>query len=258
MTDTIKVRVRAFASAREALGFGDRQMTLAAGTTVAGLLAQLAADHPTAGLAWRRLAVAVNRGYAPSETALVEGDEVALIPPVSGGSGAETEADGKAAAAKRFEITEKPLSLDDVAGRVAAAECGGITLFDGTVRGVTKTGVSATGVSATGESGEIVTDHLEYEAYAEMAETVLAQIGAEVQARWPAIRAVSIVHRVGRLEVGEASVIIAVAAAHRQDTFAACQYAIDRVKQIAPIWKREVTTDGAAWVEGPDWEQPAG
>jgi molybdopterin converting factor subunit 1 len=246
MTDTIIVRVRAFASAREALGFGDRQMTLAAGTTVSALLAQLAADHPAAGLAQRRLAVAVNRAYAPADTALADGDEVALIPPVSGGSG-PAEGD-ETPAAKRFEITAQPLSLDDVAARVAAADCGGITLFDGTVRGITKPAGTA--------SGEIVTDHLEYEAYAEMAEAVLAQIGAEVQARWPAIRAVCIVHRVGRLAVGEPSVIIAVAAAHREETFAACKYAIDRVKQIAPIWKREVTTDGAAWVEGPDWEAP--
>ena len=109
-------------------------------------------------------------------------------------------------------------------------------MFAGTVRGLT---------------GNVQTDYLEYEAYPEMAEEVLAAIGAEVQRQWPAIRAISIVHRVGRLAVGEASVVIAVAAAHRADTFPACQYAIDRVKQIAPIWKREVRPDGSAWIEGP-------
>jgi molybdopterin synthase catalytic subunit len=136
---------------------------------------------------------------------------------------------------KLFEITNGPISIDEVAARVSSPERGGITLFAGTVRGIT---------------GDLVTDYLEYEAYAEMAEPVLAQIAAEAQARWPSVSAISIVHRTGRLEVGDVSIVIAVAAAHRQDTFEACRYVIDRVKQIAPIWKREVGRDGVVWVEG--------
>ncbi len=138
---------------------------------------------------------------------------------------------------KLFEIVNRPISLDEVAARVSAPDRGGITLFAGTVRGVT---------------GDLVTDHLEYEAYAEMAEPMLAQIAAEAQTRWPSVSAVTIVHRTGRLEVGDISIAIAVAAAHRQDTFDACHYIIDRVKQIAPIWKREIGRDGATWVEGPE------
>jgi molybdopterin synthase catalytic subunit len=217
--------VRSFAGLREALGSGDMALQVAAGTTVAGLLARLASQYPDAGLGERRVSVAINRAYAAPDRVLSDGDEVALIPPVSGG------------AAKLFEVTERPLSLDEVAGRVAARDRGGITVFAGTVRGIT---------------GDVATDCLEYEAYAEMAEPILAQIGAEVQARWTSISAVSIVHRVGRLAIGDVAVVVAAAAAHRQETFPACQYAIDRVKQIAPIWKREIGPDGSSWVEGPE------
>jgi molybdopterin synthase catalytic subunit len=225
MAEMITVRVRAFAGLREALGTSSVAVSVAAGTDVAGLMAQLAVAYPDAGLPGRRLAVAVNRSYADRERVLQDGDEVALLPPVSGGSG------------KLFELTDRPLSLDEVAGRVAGADRGGVTLFAGTVRGIT---------------GRALTDCLEYEAYPEMAEATLAGIGAEVLARWPSTSAVAIVHRIGRLAVGELAVVVAVASGHRQDTFAACQYAIDRVKQIAPIWKREIGPDGSSWVEGPE------
>ena len=213
MIETTTVRVRAFALLREALGAAEVTVTLPAGADVAALLARLAEDYPGAKLQERRFTTAVNRSYAPPETILANGDEVALIPPVSGGS------------AKLFEIVDRP-----------------ITLFAGTVRGMTR--------DLPGRAGDVVTDYLEYEAYAEMAEASLAGIAGEAMARWPAIRAVSIVHRVGRLEIGDISIVIAVAAAHRQDTFDACHTIIDRVKQIAPIWKREVGPDGASWVEG--------
>ncbi len=225
MAEKIVVRVRAFAALREALGTGDARVELPAGTDVSGLLAHLSGTHPNARLSERRLAVAVNRAYAAPGQVLADGDEVALIPPVSGGS------------ARLFEVTHERLSLDEVASRVGGPDRGGITVFAGTVRGIT---------------GDVATDCLEYEAYPEMAEAALAQIGSEVQERWPAVSTVAIVHRVGRLEIGDVAVVIAVAAAHRQDTFSACQYAIDRVKQIAPIWKREIGPDGSSWVEGPE------
>jgi molybdopterin converting factor subunit 1 len=228
MTGTISVRVRAFAVLREALGAAELAVTLPGGADVASLLARLAEDHPGARLADRRFTTAVNKKYAPPETALADGDEVALIPPVSGGSG------------KLFEIIDKPISIDAVAARLSAPANGAITLFVGTVRGVTK--------GTSGGGAQVITDYLEYEAYPEMAEASFESIAAEAIARWPAIRAVSIVHRTGRLEVGDISVVIAVAAGHRQDTFDACHYIIDRVKQIAPIWKREVGPDGTFWV----------
>lgn len=231
MADTITVRVRVFAALREALGMTETTVALPPAADVQALLAALARQYPHARLAERRFGVAVNRAYAPLTTTLIEGDEVALIPPVSGGSGT-------------YAITDRPLSLDAVLQAIIAPDRGGVTFFAGTVRGITR--------PAGRSADEIATDYLEYEAYPEMAEAALARIGAEVQARWPAVSAVHIVHRIGRLEVGDIAVIVAVAAAHRQDTFDACRYAIDRIKQIAPIWKKEVGPDGASWVEGPE------
>jgi len=142
---------------------------------------------------------------------------------------------------KRFEITTSALSLDDVAARVSDPRYGAITTFAGIVRGETMT-----------EEGQRGTDFLHYEAYAEMAETMMAQIGDEIQAKWPKVGAVSIVHRIGRLEVGEPSVLIAVATPHRGDgCFEACRYAIERLKAVVPIWKQENSTDGQSWIEGP-------
>jgi MoaE-MoaD fusion protein len=201
-------------------------MQLQPGGTVSQLVRQLADQHPDANMAARRFGIAVNRAYVSPETILSDGDEVALIPPVSGGAGV-----------RRYEVTDRPISLDDVASRVIAPDRGGVTLFAGTVRGVT---------------GALATEYLEYEVYPEMAEASFASIAGEAQARWPDITAVAVMHRVGRLEVGEVSIAIAVAAAHRRDTFDACHYIIDRIKQESPIWKREVGSDGSAWVEGPE------
>ncbi|MDH7486355.1 MAG: molybdenum cofactor biosynthesis protein MoaE [Anaerolineae bacterium] len=137
---------------------------------------------------------------------------------------------------KLFEITTEPISADEVQARVAARSVGAITSFTGVVRE---------------RGGEREVEFLEYEAYPEMAEAMLAQIGDEIRARWPQIEAVSIVHRTGRLAVGEVSVVIAVAAAHRADTFDACRYAIDRLKAIVPIWKKEIGPGGEVWIENP-------
>lgn len=235
MPEMITVHVRAFAALREALGFAETSVSVAPGTDIAGLMTRLNRLYPRAELTARRYGMALNRSYAPLTAVLADGDEVALIPPVSGGA-ARTDA------TKLFEISDQPLSLDDVMRRVIAPERGGVALFAGVVRGVTH---------RAGED-EIATDTLEYEAYPEMAEEALARIAAEVQTRWPSVSAVSIVHRVGRLAVGDLAVVIAVAASHRQDTFDACHFAIDRVKQIAPIWKKEVGPDGSFWVEGPE------
>jgi molybdopterin synthase catalytic subunit len=142
---------------------------------------------------------------------------------------------------KLFEITDQPLSLDDVAARVSQPNCGAIATFAGVVRGETAL-----------DSGTRGTDFLEYEAYVEMAEKMMAQIGDEIRERWPAVEKVSIVHRIGRCEVGEASVLIAVSTPHRGDgCFEACRYAIERLKAVVPIWKQENWADGQVWVEGP-------
>lgn len=235
MADQIRITVRFFASLRQAVGTDHLERQVPEGSTVAGLMAGLADEFPAVPVAAGTVYAAVNKSYAGRDVELREGDEVALFPPVSGGQ------DG---ARKRFEITDAPLSLDDAAARVGAPGRGAITVFAGVVRGETVQ-------KAAGADRVLETSYLEYEAYAEMAEPMLAQIGAEVQARWPQVEAVSIVHRVGRLEVGEASVVIAVAAPHRRGTFDACSYAIERLKAIVPIWKKEVGSDGEWWVEGP-------
>jgi len=217
--------VRFFAGLREEFGASELNLDLPEGADVAVILARLNADYPNVRLTDRRFTVAVNRAFAPPAQVLRDGDEMGLIPPVSGGS------------AKLFEVVDGPISDDQVASRVLAPERGGITLFAGTVRGVT---------------GSQQTDYLEYEAYPEMAEASFAQLAAEAQARWPDISAVAVVHRVGRLEVGDVAVVIAVAAGHRANTFDACHYIIDRIKQVSPLWKKEVGPDGAMWIEGPE------
>jgi molybdopterin synthase catalytic subunit len=140
---------------------------------------------------------------------------------------------------KLFEITPDPISADDVITRLADPAVGAIATFVGVVRGET-------------ESRKTL--RLEYEAYADMAEATLAQIGDEIRERWPSIREVAIVHRIGRLEIGEVATVIAVSAAHRPDVFDALRYGINRLKEIVPIWKKEMWADGEAWKsEGTDF-----
>ncbi len=240
----ISVQIRLFASLRQAAGAGMLTRSLPAGATVADLLQTLTAEFPSLPGAAGAIYAAVNRVYAGQETILQDGDEVGLFPPVSGGQTGRP----------LFQVTEAPLSLDDVASRVAAPNRGAVTLFAGLVRGetdLTNPHAAAPPAASGDPQGLLHTDYLEYEAYAEMAEEVMAQIGAEIQQRWPQIEAVSIVHRVGRIEVGEPSVVIALAAAHRKGTFDACSYAIERLKAIVPVWKKEVGRDGQWWVEGP-------
>lgn len=247
---TIDVQVRLFASLRQAVGEARLTRTMPAGATVADLVRVLAAEYPRLATAAGAIYASVNRAYADQDRVLQPGDEVGLFPPVSGGQGERP----------LFEVIEAPLSLDDVAGRVAGPGRGAVTVFAGLVRGETDL-ASPYAAAPPPVRGEMQdrwhTAYLEYEAYVEMAEATLAQIGAEVQARWPQIEAVSIVHRIGRIEVGEPSVVIAVAAAHRKGTFDACSYAIERLKAIVPIWKKEVGRDGQWWVEGPRAANPA-
>jgi molybdopterin synthase catalytic subunit len=133
---------------------------------------------------------------------------------------------------KLYEVTTETLSVDEVVSRLGDPAIGAVIAFVGVVRGVTN-------------GREVL--YLEYEAYPEMAEGMLRQIGDEIRERWETIRDVAIVHRLGRLEIGEISVVIALSAAHRPEVFDAVHYAIDRLKEIVPIWKKEVWTDGAEW-----------
>lgn len=239
----MQIQVRLFATLRQLAGWSQQPLELSAGATLDDALAAIDQRFPALTISRRTFYAAVNQEYAKGEQVLHDGDEVAIFPPVSGGSDgrATQQATQQGAAMKRFEITGQPLSLDDVARRVTRPDCGAIATFAGVVRGETAT-----------SGGVRDTDFLNYEAYAEMAEAMLARIGDEIVERWTKVAAVSILHRVGRLEIGEPSVVIAVATPHRGDgCFEACQYAIERLKAIVPIWKEENWADGQVWVEGP-------
>ena len=215
----MKVKVKLFALYRERAGTSELWLDLPEGASVQDALNSLAQRFPSLEELLGRAFFALNKRYVQLQDPLKDGDELAVFPPVSGG-------------AKKFEITRSPISAAEVMARVAAPSIGGIVLFVGVVRNE--------------NLGRKVL-HLEYEAYPEMAEQILAQIGKEIKEKWPQVEDLAIVHRIGKLEVGETSVVIAVAGAHREGLFDAARYAIDRIKEIAPIWKKEV------WAEGEEW-----
>jgi molybdopterin converting factor subunit 1 len=216
----MQVTVLLFGSLREATGVKELAVALPEGARVAELSALLAREHAVFAALPARVKVAVNQRVAASDRALADGDEVAYLPPVSGGGG-------------RCRIVAEPLDPDAVGALVKGPDCGGFVSFEGAVRD-----------SSRGRSIR----HLEYEAYPAMAERELDAICGEAEERWPGSR-VAIAHRVGRLEIGELAVVVAAAAPHRDAAFAACRYAIDVLKERAPIWKKEIATDGEYWVE---------
>jgi molybdopterin synthase catalytic subunit len=220
----MRVTVRLFGRIREALGAKELSVRLPEGASAASLRALLAEQHPEVGRLGPRLRVAVNGELAPDERPLAEGDEVAFLPPVSGG------ATGSPAACT---LSETPLDPAEVAARVEGPDAGGVVSFVGAVRD-----------HARGRAIRF----LEYEAYPEMAVSEMERIRAEAARRWPGTR-VAIAHRIGHLEVGELAVVVVAASAHRDQAFQACRFAIDTLKQTVPIWKKEVATDGAYWVD---------
>lgn len=241
----MQIQVRLFATLRQLAGWPKQVIELPEGSTVADALAELDRRYPQLAMSKRTIYVALNQEYARGTQILHEGDEVAIFPPVSGGAEGTVPTETVSTDKKLYEITDQPLSLDDVARRVTHPNCGAITTFAGTVRGETAT-----------DEGLRETDFLIYEAFTEMAERTLAQIGEEIKQKWPKVEAVSILHRTGRLEIGEPSVVIAVATPHRGDgCFEACRYAIERLKAVAPIWKQENWSDGSLWIEGPQDEK---
>jgi molybdopterin synthase catalytic subunit len=175
--------------------------------------------------------VAVNKEFAFADTLLQPGDEVALFPPVSGGSGEYPT---------YFALAREPLDLNAIVAHLTRPDVGAVVVFHGSVRGET----DREGLPAE-------TLHLEYEAYEEMARQKMAQIAEEIWSRWPLVRGIAIVQRLGELVIGETTTLVACAAGHRdQGAFDAARYGIDRLKEIVPIWKKEVGADRSVWVEG--------
>jgi molybdopterin converting factor subunit 1 len=216
----VEIEIRYFAMIREVVGCASERRHVPDETTVGGLFDDLIAEFPRLERVKPVTMLMVNRAYVPPDSLLHDGDEVAFIPPVSGG------------AISRFRIQSEPLDPRELETLVANPGAGAIATFIGTVRDHGR--------------GRAVT-HLEYEAYAPAAEQMLAQIGDEIRERWQ-LDHVAIAHRVGSLRVGEASVVISVASAHRDAAFEACRYAIERIKEIVPIWKKEHYQDGAVWL----------
>jgi MoaE-MoaD fusion protein len=208
----MRVTVRLFAGLRERAGTGVRELELEDGATAGDVWAALALGERPGGLA-----VAVNRRYVGEAEPLADGDEVALIPPVSGGS---------------IRLVEGPLDIATVLAEVEDVRAGGIASFVGTVREESR--------------GRRVL-HLEYEAYEDMAEEVMSELAERLKTEH-GLCAVAIAHRVGRVEVGEASVAIAVSAPHRSAALDACREAIDTLKETVPLWKKEVYEDGEEWL----------
>jgi len=199
-----------FAGLRERAGWSERELDGV--ETVADVWPALDLGDEPPGVLY-----AVNKVYVPRDGPLRDGDEVALIPPVSGGA---------------FRLSEQPLALEAVVEEVASDAAGAVATFVGTTR------VHSRGRTVT---------HLEYEAYEGMAEQVMADIAAELEARYE-LCAVAIHHRIGRVGIGERSVVIAVSAPHRQDALAACRDAIDTLKERVPLWKKEVYEGGEEWI----------
>ena len=207
-----------FAAARERAGTAQETVEWSGGP-VRQLLETLAARHPDLRPLLPHLRVAVNQEFTSLDAPVPDRAEVALVPPVAGGSDC-------------FRLSEAPLALEEVVGAVGGQERGGLVTFTGTVRSETR-GRRVHGLS--------------YEAYPGMAERAMTAIGREIESRWPGCR-VAIVHRVGTLVPGEAAVVIAVSAPHRAAAFEGCRHAIERLKADVPIWKKERFEDGEEWV----------
>jgi MoaE-MoaD fusion protein len=206
----MRVTVRLFAGLRERAGWSERDVDGVA--RVADVWPALGLGDEPAGLLY-----ALNKAYVERDRRLADGDEVALIPPVSGGA---------------FLLSEQPLSLDAAVEEVASDEAGAVATFVGTTR------VHSRGRTVT---------QLQYEAYEGMAEQVMADIAAGLKVRYELCE-IAIHHRVGRVGIGEQSVVIAVSAPHRQDALAACRDAIDTLKERVPLWKKEVYVGGEEWI----------
>lgn len=228
MSVIMRVQILFFGMLKELAGRASDTIELAEGASVADVLRHYESQIPRLKETLSSLALAVNQQYAGPDAKLNAGDEVALLPPVSGGAPEGLEHPSRAT------IVRQVIDTQQVVGALKRAEDGAALFFEGIVRNQTR-----------GRK----TLYLEYEAYEEMALAQLEKLAAEAREKFK-IRDVTIVHRLGRLEIGETSVLIAVASAHRAAAFEACRWLIDTLKRTVPIWKKEFFEDGAVWADG--------
>jgi molybdopterin synthase catalytic subunit len=242
----MRVRVRLFAILRERAGWRERDIELADGATIADAWQQLVQANPALAPSRDSLRFALNRAYAAPTDALAEGDELVLIPPVAGG-----------ADLLRVELTTERLAdelLAELRATVPTAADGALVIFVGQTRETPGTPALGEEAEAQRHAGDAVTG-LDYEAFEEMALEIFRQIGREIAERF-GVRRLAMLHRVGRVALGEPSVVIAAAAPHRAAAFDAARYGIEELKARAPIWKAEHYADGSIWIGAPAREGP--
>lgn len=218
--DRMKVTVKLFAAYREKVGQKQVELELPVGATLRDAWEALIARYEGLAAFNHSIVGAVNAEYSSLDTPLRPGDEVAFIPPVAGGD--------------HFAIVDHPIDERLLRKAVEDPGAGAVLIFLGTTRN---------------QTGGRAVEYLEYEAYEPLAIRQMEAIASEIRRRWPSVKGLALVHRVGRLEIGEASIGIAVSTPHRADGFAACRYAIDRAKESLPVWKKEVWEGGEEWIE---------
>lgn len=232
--EQIKINVLFFGAARDAVGGNELQLSLGPAATVSTAFGKLLHEFSDLERFGRSLLFAVNQEYATQETELRDKDELAIFPPVSGGAVSKKEKESAEPCKDFYEITTGLLNIGKICRRVVLPECGATVTLDGYAREWT-----------AGRK----TKYLVYEAYEPMALAEMEKLGKEARRRF-GISHIGIVHRTGRVDIGETSVVISVSAPHRRAAFEACEWTIGELKRTVPIWKKEVFDDGEQWVEG--------
>ena len=227
----MQIEVLLFATLKDIAGQNKLTLTLPGETaTVTDVRAKLAEQFPAIKAHVDAAIAAVNEEYAFNDEVVKSGDAVAFFPPVSGGSSLP----------QICRLADGPINHDEIIAAITVPATGAVCVFSGMVRGETAK-----------DSGLQETAHLEYEAYEPMAVAKMQQVAAEIREQWPLVQGIAIIQRVGKLAVGQNTILIACSSGHRdQGCFEASRYGIDRLKEIVPVWKREVGPDGSAWVEG--------
>lgn len=235
----MQITILLFATLRDLAGAKRITLTLPAGDlTIKQLRSTLIERYPHMQANFESALAAINEEFAFADDPVRPNDEVAFFPPVSGGQPDDQP--------EVFLLPETPVDHDALIAAITTPAVGAVCLFSGMVRG------------RTAKPGHLPeTTSLEYEAYAPMALAKMRQVATEIRERWPKVVGIAVAQRIGRLEVGQNTVLIACSAPHRDDgCFEAARYGIDRLKEIVPVWKKEIGADGATWIEGDYQPQP--
>lgn len=229
----MKLKIKLFATLKDLAGQDTIQVNTNSPATVKTLLTAVAEAYPALQPSLPTTLVSVNKAFAFPETEILDGDEIALFPPVSGGSDSLPHP-------THFAITTDDIDMNAIHQILTQPDVGAVVSFTGSVRGATQR-----------DGLPPQTLYLEYESYSEMAELKMAQIAREIWEKWPGVKGIAIVQRIGKLEIGEVTTYVACASGHRdQGVFDAARYGIDRLKEIVPVWKKEIGQDESVWVEG--------